>query len=104
MVFGFVAAEGWAVAKVPVEEQADELAAGAKEAVHVGYIFFPEGRVKGAEKGLFDDEIVLACELEEISCYNLQEWVGDGGELFAETSGEQFGYIHQGNRSKIMVQ
>lgn len=99
-----MATEGWATLKVAVEEQAYELAAGAKEIVHMCYVSFPEGGGEGAKERLFDDEIILSGELEEVACNDTQRWVGGCGELVVKASGKNGRDIYQGDRREVMVQ
>ena len=68
------------------------------------YVSLPEGGIEGAKKRLFDDEIVLPGELEEVACQDVQGRVGNGGKLFAKPMGKNLRDIYQGDRSKIMVQ
>jgi len=104
LVFCFVAAEGWTASKVPVEEQAYELAAGAKKAVHMYYVSLPESGVEGAKKRLFDDEIILSDELEEVACNDAQGWIGNSGESIVKAIGKNGRDIYRGNRREVMVQ
>ena len=99
-----MAAEGWTADEVPVEEQAYELAAGTKEAVHLCYVSLPKGGVEGAKKRLFDDEIVLSDELEEVACNDTQGWIWNCGELIVKASGKNGRDIYQGDRREVMVQ
>lgn len=98
LVLFFVAAERRAggcaafnqgsVREITVEEEAREFSAGFQEAMHFFHVCWAQRRIESAEKGLFNDQVILALVPEEIALYEPE--AGDMAEFVFEPVDEQY--------------
>ena len=66
-VSGSITTKWWSAIKMAIKEQAGQFAAGVEQPGHLLGVGLTQGGMDGAEKGLFQDQVVVAGMLKEVA-------------------------------------
>ena len=92
-----MSAERRTAGKVPVEEDTCQPPTRAKELLHFLHVRFAEGWIERAEKGLFDDQVISALQVEEVAGDQCQRGTGPASEFLLKRAHQDGGDVYQGN-------